>query len=396
MKKKRMGILLAASILILLAAGCGRSRDIKEKEEKSETGIQVIEAQPAEETKEHGTEPAALNIGVLTCVTGACDRDWNQQIIDGVNAFAAESPGSMVQVLEEESGKAGAAVQLAANQVSAFDVLVCCGSAFEGIGQIALDNPDTLFLLMDAWPVDMDKNIMEAENIYACRYREEQQGFLAGAAAAMETSTGKVAAVSGVGNEANVNIQYGFACGVLYVNEKEGKNVQVLELPSYAGVDENGANVGGNYIGSLSDVATARVIANALMDEGADVLFAAAGSSGQGVFSAAAQAEGVRVIGLDIDRALQGKTDTENVTLTSIVKATDREVLRQLKKAADGTFAGANVLLGAESGEECLSFVQEGEGCSLNGETLSLMETLLEALGTGEVVPASFGEFIPR
>ena len=45
-----------------------------------------------------------------------------------------------------------------------------------------------------------------------------------------------------------MNYQYGFECGVKYVNGTEGMNVEVVELPSYAGTDVTGANVGGNYV----------------------------------------------------------------------------------------------------------------------------------------------------
>ncbi len=43
----------------------------------------------------------------------------------------------------------------------------------------------------------------------------------------------------------------GFESGVNYANEHFGTDVEVVELPSYAGVDVNGNDVGGNYVGSL-------------------------------------------------------------------------------------------------------------------------------------------------
>ena len=60
----------------------------------------------------------------------------------------------------------------------------------------------------------------------------------------IETKSNKVAVVNGIAYPSNVNYQYGFECGVKYVNETEGKSVELVELPSYAGTDVHGENVG--------------------------------------------------------------------------------------------------------------------------------------------------------
>lgn len=52
-----------------------------------------------------------------------------------------------------------------------------------------------------------------------------------------------------------------------------------------------GANVGGNYVGSFADEATGKVVGKALIDQGCDIMFVAAGGSGNGVFTAAKEAE---------------------------------------------------------------------------------------------------------
>ena len=46
--------------------------------------------------------------------------------------------------------------------------------------------------------------------------------------------------------------------GVSYVNRHYGKNVKIVELPSYSGIDVTGKNVGGNYIGSFVDQANGK------------------------------------------------------------------------------------------------------------------------------------------
>ena len=141
----------------------------------------------------------------------------------------------------------------------------------------------TKFILIDSWPtVEGTELTADAalDNVYAAYYAEQESGFYAGMAAALSTESGKVAVVNGIAFPSNVNYQYGFECGVKYVNETEGMNVEVVELPSYAGKDVTGANVGGNYIGNFSDEATGKVVGNALIAEGCDIIFVAAGNSG--------------------------------------------------------------------------------------------------------------------
>ena len=58
-------------------------------------------------------------------------------------------------------------------------------------------------------------------------FAEQEAGFFAGVAAALETKTNKVAVVNGVAFPSNVNYQFGFESGVNYVNEVYGKNVEL-------------------------------------------------------------------------------------------------------------------------------------------------------------------------
>ena len=67
-----------------------------------------------------------------------------------------------------------------------------------------------------------------------------------------------------------------------YVNQKYNKDVKYIELASYAGTDVTNANVGGNYAGTSADEATGKVIGNALIAEGCDIIFVAAGVQAMG------------------------------------------------------------------------------------------------------------------
>ena len=268
-----------------------------------------------------------------------------------------------------------------------YDVIVCCGFQFAGIGTVAKDNPETKFILVDSYPTDAEGNEIEVENIYAMQFAEQESGFFAGMAAALETASNKGAVVNGIAYPSNVNYQYGFESGVKYVNETEGKNVEVVELPSYAGTDVTGENVGGNYVGTFNDEATGKVVGNALIAEGCDIIFVAAGGSGNGVFTAAKEAEGVKVIGCDVDQYDDGANGDSNIVLTSGLKVMHSNVERVLGEVLDGTFKGGNVLLQADT--DSTGYVKEEGRCQLSADTITKIDAAYEKVKSGEIVPAA-------
>ena len=343
-----------------------------------------------------GTEPGSgskegdgLKIAIVSSPSGVDDGSFNQDNYNGVLKFIEENEGATVTPIREESSDSAAAVQAVADVVAGFDVIVCCGYQFAGIGNLAQENPDTKFILIDSWPtvdgteVTADQVI---ENVYAAYYAEQESGFYAGMAAALSTKTGKVAVVNGIAYPSNVNYQYGFECGVLYANTTEGLNVEVIELPSYAGTDVTGANVGGNYVGDFSDEATGKVIANALIAEGVDIIFVAAGS-GNGVFTAAKEAEGVMVIGCDVDQYDDGANGDNNVVLTSGLKVMHDTVYNVLNEVKNGSFKGANVTLTAST--DSTGYVSAEGRWQLSADAISKIDAAQADLKAGKIVPAA-------
>lgn len=338
----------------------------------------------------NAAEGDGLKIAIVSSPSGVDDGSFNQDNYNGVLKFIEENPGATVNPIREESGDSAAAVQAVADVVADYDVIVCCGFQFAGIGNLAQENPDTKFILIDSWPtvdgveVTADQVI---SNVYAAYYAEQESGFYAGMAAALATKTGKVAVVNGIAYPSNVNYQYGFECGVKYANETEGLAVEVVELASYAGTDVTGANVGGNYVGNFSDEATGKVLGNALIAEGVDIMFVAAGASGNGVFTAAKEASGVMVIGCDVDQYDDGANGDSNVVLTSGLKVMHDTVYNVLNTVKDGTFAGQNVTLTATT--DSTGYVSAEGRCQLTAEMIEKINAAQAELKAGKIVPAA-------
>jgi basic membrane protein A len=148
-----------------------------------------------------------------------------------------------------------------------------------------------------------------------------------------------------------------------------------------------GKAVGGNYVGDFSDEATGKVVGAALINQGVDVLFVAAGSSGNGVFTAAKEASNVYLIGCDVDQYDDGRKGNDNIMLTSGLKVMNTNVTKQLQAIKNGTFAGKNDILGAST--DSTGYVSAQGRHKLSANTLEKLQEAYGKLKAGSIVPAA-------
>jgi basic membrane protein A len=337
-------------------------------------------------------EPTGLKIVIVTSPSGVDDGSFNQDNYEGIQAFVDANPGSTVEAVREQD--VANAIPAVEAVVADYDVIVTPGYQFAGIYDLAIANPEKSFILVDSFPADAEGNEVSADNIYAMQFKEQESGFFAGIAAALQTTTGKVASVHGIAYPSNVNYQYGFESGVNYANKHLGTSAEIVALPSYAGTDVTGANVGGNYVGDFSNEATGKVVGESLLAEGVDIIFVAAGASGNGVFTAVKEAGGAFVIGCDVDQYDDGANGATNIILTSALKVMAPNVTKQLEAIAAGSFAGGNFTLGADT--DSTGYVGTEGRNQLTPETLTALQDAYEKIKSGEIVPAAnFNGFTP-
>lgn len=392
--KKILSVLLSTAMVGALLTGCGGSNTSETTKAATEAATEA--ATTAAGADGAGAEAAgsALKIAIVSSPSGVDDGSFNQDNYNGILAFIAENPDATVTPVREETGDTAAAIQAVADIVADYDVIVCCGFQFAGIGSIAADNPDVKFVLVDSNPADAEGNEVTCDNIYAMTFKEQESGFFAGMAAALESQSKKVAVVNGIAYPSNVNYQYGFESGVNYANAKFDTGVEIVEIASYAGTDVTNANVGGNYVGSFADEATGKVVGKALIDQGCDVIFVAAGGSGNGVFTAAKEASGVKVIGCDVDQYDDGANGSENIIMTSGLKVMGMNVEKQLNAIKDGAFKGENVLLGADT--DSTGFVKADGRHQMSADTVAKLDDAYALLKDGTIVPAAnFNDIAP-
>ncbi|MEG0326750.1 MAG: BMP family ABC transporter substrate-binding protein [Cellulosilyticaceae bacterium] len=382
MKKKLVGLVVAGILAMTSLTGCSGASTSESEAPKQEAQVEVKDSEDG------------LKIAIVTSITGVDDGNFNENNYNGILEFIEKNPGSTVKAIQEPTGDTSAAVQAVSDVVADYDVIVTPGFQFAGISTVAVENPDKKFILVDSEPAPVDDQTV-FENVYSMLFAEQEGGFFAGVAAALETQTNKVAVVNGIAFPSNVNYQYGFESGVNYVNEVFGKTVELVELPSYAGTDVTGANVGGNYVGDFADESTGKVIGSTLIKEGVDIMFVAAGGAGNGVFTAAKEAGNVKVIGCDVDQFNDGQNGDANIILTSALKVMNANVDRVLESIQDGTFQGANELRQADT--DSTGYVKEEGRHQLSQDTLTKMEETYALVKEGQIVPASnFNGIVPE
>lgn len=392
--KKILSVLLSATMAGALLTGCGSGAPKETTAAPAATEATEATTAAGGETEAGATEApageaagAALKIAIVSSPSGVDDGSFNQDNYNGILDFIAANPDATVTPVREETGDTAAAIQAVADIVADYDVIVCCGFQFAAIGGIANDNPNVKFVLVDSFPTDAEGTEVTCDNVYAMTFKEQESGFFAGIAAALESQTKKVAVVNGIAYPSNVNYQYGFESGVNYANAKYETGVEIVEIASYAGTDVTNANVGGNYVGSFADEATGKVVGKALIDQGCDILFVAAGGSGNGVFTAAKEATGVKVIGCDVDQYDDGANGSDNIILTSGLKVMGMNVEKQLNAIADGSFKGENVLLGADT--DSTGFVKAEGRNQMSAETIGKLDEVYALVKDGTIVPAA-------
>lgn len=309
----------------------------------------------------------SLKIGIVTDVGGRGDQSFNDSALRGVELWSAGkvyqggSYGEATpQQLEESVGPDLASqdihplgitpvvlqskaqedyepnLQLLVDQ----GVALAVGTGFmleNAVETTAKKNPDTKFLLIDSPIMDQQGKPYTLPNVRTVTFKEEQGSFLAGALAGLATKTGKVGFVGGMEIPLIKKFEVGFRAGVMTTNPKAAEAMLI------------------NYTGSFDNIGAGKQVAQDLLSKGADIVFHAAGSDGQGVIQAVKEAHDsakdagkpVWVIGVDSDQWHVAP----NAVLTSMVKRVDLAVWRTVKDLTEGKFQAGDSAMGlAESG----------------------------------------------
>ncbi|HOX56639.1 MAG TPA: BMP family ABC transporter substrate-binding protein [Candidatus Paceibacterota bacterium] len=193
-----------------------------------------------------------------------------------------------------------------------FDLILGIGFAQrEAIQKVAAQFPKRHFAIVDAQ--------VEARNVRSLMFQEHEGAYVVGAIAAMTSKTGKIGFVGGMDIPLIRRFELGYQAGAKKINPRIG--------------------VLANFVGMTSEAwnnpPKGKELAISQYDAGADVIFAAAGASGLGVFDAAEEKQRF-AIGVD---ANQNWTKPGWI-LTSMLKRVDEAVFTTIAEAKAGKFTG--------------------------------------------------------
>ncbi|CAL9570905.1 Membrane lipoprotein TmpC [Nocardiopsis dassonvillei] len=270
----------------------------------------------AGEGTDGGEEASELRVGLAYDVGGRGDRSFNDSAYRGLEQ-AIDELGVEAREFEPADGEADSAKveRLSTMAEEGYDVVIAVGFAYnEAVVEVAPEYPDVHFAIVDSEVEDID-------NVTSLVFAEEQASFLAGAAAALSTEEDHVGFIGGVETPLIHKFQAGYEAGVAHVNEDVTVEVDYLSQPP----DFSG----------FSDPARGRELAQAQYDRGADVIYHAAGASGNGVLEAAV-ANDFLFIGVDSDQYENAEDAQKPFVLTSAIKQVDVAVFEFINSVADG------------------------------------------------------------
>jgi basic membrane protein A and related proteins len=309
-----------------------------------------------------GSTPAGdCKVGVVYDITGRGDRSFNDAAGAGLDKAVADLGVVASESTPTGDGDRSQRVQGLVDEGNG--LVIGVGFLFaDAMTEATANNPDTSFGIIDS--------VVDAPNMVSMTFAEEQGSFLVGAAAALKSKTGTIGFVGGVENDLIKKFEAGYTAGATAANPDIKVLVNYISQPP----DFSGFN----------DPAKGKEIAASQYQAGADIVYSAAGSSGLGVFEAAAAAGApgdVWAIGVDSDQYNLVAPELQPYILTSMLKKVDVATYETIKAYCDGTFAG---------GTQVFDLAAGGVGYSTSGgfvdDISSQLDAYAEQIKSGEIV----------
>ncbi len=265
-------------------------------------------------------QPPIVRVGLILDRGGKNDNSFNSAAYKGAMKAKREL-GVYVKYIEATDIMSFESMQRALAKKH-FDLIIGIGfSQVDGMTRVAKEFPHTHFAIVDG-KVDLP-------NVKSIMFEEQEGSYLVGALAARSSKTHVVGFIGGMDIPLIRRFEKGYIAGV----HKYSKNTRVLT--EYIGITGEAWN----------NPSKAKEIALTLYNEGADVIFVAAGASGTGVFDAAEESDHY-AIGVDSDQDWM----KPGYIITSLVKRVDTAVYSAIREQKEGKFRGGEEWWGLKNG----------------------------------------------
>ncbi|WP_028032148.1 BMP family protein [Chelativorans sp. J32] len=271
---------------------------------------------------------------ILYDLGGKFDKSFNEMAYMGAEKFKEETGIEYAEFeISNDAQREQALRRFAEN---GHNPIVMAGFTWvEFLNKVAPEYPEVSFTIID------DK--VDQPNVRSITFKEQEGSYLVGMLAALASKTGTVGFVGGM----QVPLIGKFECG--YVGGVKAANPDAKVIRNYTG----------DTPAAWNDPTKGGEITRTQIDQGADVIYHAAGGTGVGVLQAAADA-GKLGIGVD---ANQNHLHPGSV-LTSMVKRVDQAVYDSFMDAKNGEFT---------FGHEDWGLKEDGVGYALDENNASLI-----------------------
>lgn len=370
--------MLVATLVFSLAA-CGGSDDKKEEtkkedvkkdekkeEEKKDKKDEVKKDEKKEEKKDEEEKEAKdsknFRVALVTDTGGIDDKSFNQGTWEGIQRFVEET-GAEANYSQSNSD-ADYVPNLSTFSEDEYDLIVAPGFLFEkAMTKVSSNFPDRKYLIIDT-------KIVERPNVASATFAENEGSFLVGVAAAKvakDAGKKKVAFIGGGDFYLIQKFEAGYEQGVAAVDPEMEVAVE--------------------YVGDFVNSGKGQSLASKLYDEGAYVIYHAAGGAGNGLLKEAKDrrinGQEVWAIGVDKDQYQDGiYEDGKSAVLTSMMKGVDIAAHDVSKMAMEGKFPGGEILV--------FNLANDGVGIpkenpNLSAEVVTLIQEYKEKIKTNEI-----------
>ncbi len=317
---------------------------------------------------------ADVRVGVAYDIGGIGDKSFNDAANAGLQAAIDEGLvcEENTDSLEPDATGSNRDENVIALADAGHDLVVAVGFAFSaGINENAGDYPDTQFAIIDGFATCgtvcglTNDNLT---NVTDLTFKEHEGSFLVGAAAATQAQKDNCDTVGFLGGQTGPLIekfQAGYEAGVAHVDD----GIEVLV--QYIGDD----------VTAFNDAVRGEALSTGMYDDGACIIYHAAGASGAGLFNAAVSADQL-AIGVDSDQYQLVSAEQRPHIMTSMLKRVDTAVHDAIEQAGDGSLeAGRQVFGMAEGGVD----YSKSNTDLMTDDIITLLDDLKQQIIDGEI-----------
>ena len=277
---------------------------------------------------------AELKPAVVFDMGGKFDKSFNEGIYNGLEKFREETGIAYREFEVTNETQREQALRRMAQRGS--DPVIAVGFAqAPALDKVAREFPDTRFTIIDM--------VVDLPNVQSVVFKEHEGSFLVGVAAAMASKTDKVGFIGGMDIPLIRKFACGYEQGVRYVNP----DATIFQ------------NMTGTTPSAWNNPTKGGELARSQFDRGADVVYAAAGGTGIGVYQAAKDS-GKLAIGVDSNQNYLHP----GTMLTSMLKRVDVAAYNTFKDALENTW---------KPGIQVLGLAEDGVGWALDEHNRDLV-----------------------